>query len=60
MSGPPDKWTDFKADGLTDQQVLDEVNKLAKIGYYTAAFALECTNGKFVFVGGYSSDYTMP
>jgi len=51
--GPPNKWTKFSADNLTSDQLLDELNALADQGYYSAAVAMDCTDGVFIFVAGY-------
>jgi hypothetical protein len=50
---PPDKWAKFKSDGLTSDQVLSHLNDLAQQGYASAAVAVTCADGNFVFVGGY-------
>lgn len=34
-------------------EVLHAMNELAKEGYYTAAVAVQCADGQFVFVAGY-------
>jgi len=54
QGGPPDKWVGFNTFGLGSDEVLVRLNRLAQQGYYTAAVAVNCTDGPFVFVGGYT------
>jgi hypothetical protein len=51
---PPDKWTKFSLLGLDSDAVLTMLNELAAQGYYTAAVSVQCSDGPYVFVGGYS------
>jgi hypothetical protein len=57
MSGPndppPNKWVKFLADDLSSDQVLAKLNDLAEQGYYSVATIASCTDGNFIFVGGY-------
>lgn len=54
--GPPDKWVKFSTEGMGSDDVLLELNKLAAQGFSSAAVSVSCTDGLFVFVGGYSQD----
>ena len=55
--GPPDKWyklqvsTTSDPQAQTSDQVLDTLNAQYPI---TAAFALKCSDGTFVFIGVYN------
>lgn len=53
--GPPDKVIKFSTQGLSSQNVLNKLNDLANQGYSTFAVGVNCTDGPFVFVGGYES-----
>lgn len=52
--GPPNKWTSFNVEGLSSAAVLIQLNALAAQGYTGAAVYVPCSDGNFVFVGGYS------
>lgn len=53
--GPPNKWVKFSTEDLDSNAVLDKLNELAAQGFTSAAVAVECTDGDYVFVGGYGS-----
>jgi hypothetical protein len=52
--GPPDKWADFQSDGMTSAEVLNQLNQLAQQGYLGPVIYLQCEDGGYVFVGGYT------
>ena len=52
-SGPPDHWSSFPTSGASSKNVLDTLNELATQGFDSVAVAVQCTDGPFVFVGGY-------
>ena len=53
MGGPPDKWVKFPVAFKTSDEVLENLNLLAAQRYDTVAVEVECSDGQFVFLGGY-------
>ena len=53
--GPPDKWVSFDVEGLTSAEVLEQFNQLAQQGFIHPVIEIQCIDGRYVFVGGYSS-----
>lgn len=53
--GPPNKWFKFPVDGKDSDQVLAKLNELAQHDIYSVATTVPCSDGIFVFVGGYKS-----
>ena len=55
MSGPPNKWYEYKKiDDLNSGQVLQLLNDQSDLGNQTALF-VPCVDGKFLFFGNYSN-----
>ena len=54
MSGPPNKWNEYKRiDGLNSGQVLELINEQAALGNTIVLF-VPCDDGNFLFFGNYS------
>ncbi len=54
--GPPDKWVKFAVSGLSSDEVLAKLNDLAEHDINSVAVSAQCTDGPFIFVGGYASE----
>jgi hypothetical protein len=55
---PPNKWFWFKKDGMTGDEVGQQLNMAAANGYRGQTFESECADGDFVFVGGYGETFS--
>ena len=48
------KWAWFKIDGMTGDQIGQQLNALAQNGYYEQYTVVKAKDGTFFFLGNYS------